>query len=221
MTPFTSYGTCALCGKRTTKAGMTRHLKTCPASHDPSRGSPERLLRLRIEDAYTPFFWMDLEMKATETLEELDDFLRRTRLECCGHLSAFRVGEDDYMLPGFADPGERSMNAKVGDALSTGIRFEHVYDFGTSTELKLRVAGEREGGIGREPLRVLSRNEAPVWSCEVCGEEAAWICEICMFETDNPFYCEDHAEDHDCEEPEMLLPVVNSPRMGMCGYTGT
>lgn len=35
-----------------------------------------------------------------------------------------------------------------------------------------------------------------------------------------PFYCEEHAKDHDCEEEEMLLSVVSSPRMGMCSYTG-
>lgn len=220
MSRFTSYGTCALCGKRTSKAAMTRHLKTCPAEHDVARGRPARLFHLRVEDAYTPLFWMDLEMKAGATLEDLDDFLRGIWLECCGHLSAFHIGEDTYMSPGYADTGERSMNVRLGEVLNGGTRFEHVYDFGTSTELKLRVAGEREGRIGREPLRLLSRNDAPVWECEVCGEDAACICTYCMYEMPNPFYCESHAEDHDCEEPEMLLPVVNSPRMGMCGYTG-
>ena len=104
--------------------------------------------------------------------------------------------------------------------MSKGSRFQHVYDFGTSTELKLRLADERQGRIGGEPLRLLSHNEAPVWECEVCGEDADWVCTFCMSERENPFYCEAHAEDHDCEEPEMLLPVVNSPRMGMCGYEG-
>jgi hypothetical protein len=85
---------------------------------------------------------------------------------------------------------------------------------------KLRVADERQGRIGSEPLRLLSLNEAPVWECEVCGEDADWICTFCMYERENPFNCKLHAEDHDCEEPEMLLPVVNSPRMGMCGYEG-
>lgn len=225
MTRFTSYGVCALCGKHTSKAGMTRHLKTCTANHDASRGRPARLLRLRVEDAYTPFFWMDLEMKASATLEDLDDFLRRTWLECCGHLSAFYIGGTDYMVPQavrgpFGDPDERSMEVELGDVLSSGTRFEHVYDFGTSTDLKLRVVDERDGRLGRDTLRLLSRNEPLIWACEVCGGEAAWVCQSCMYETSNPFYCEDHAEDHDCEEPEMLLPVVNSPRMGMCGYTG-
>lgn len=204
---------------------MTRHLKSCPAEHEPSRGRATRLFRLRVEDAWSPIFWMDLEMKANATLDELDDFLRRTWLECCSHLSVFHIGGTDYMVSQavggpFGDPGERSMEINLGDALSSGTRFEHVYDFGTSTDLKLRVVDERDGRIGRGPLRLLSRNEPLVWACEVCGGEAAWVCQFCMYETDNPFYCEAHAEDHDCEEPEMVLPVVNSPRMGMCGYEG-
>jgi hypothetical protein len=32
-------------------------------------------------------------------------------------------------------------------------------------------------------------------------------------------YCQEHAEDHD-DWPEGFLPVVNSPRIGDCGYTG-
>jgi len=73
MSQFTSYGLCALCGKRTTKAAMTRHLKSCLAEHGPSRGEYARLFRLRIDTAFTPIFWMDVEMKADATLEELDE----------------------------------------------------------------------------------------------------------------------------------------------------
>lgn len=69
-------------------------------------------------------------------------------------------------------------------------------------------------------MRLLSRNDDPVWACEVCESDATQVCTFCMYEKANPFYCETHAEDHDCEEEEMVLPVVNSPRMGMCGYTG-
>jgi len=228
MSRFTSYGTCALCGKRTTKAAMTRHPGECPAEHEASRGKAQRLFRVRIEDAYSPIFWMDVEIKANAALEELDDFLRQRWLECCGHLSAFYIEGDTYMVPSygmgsvgsFGDTNERSMKVKLDEVLSKGSTLQHVYDFGTSTELKLRVVEERQGRIGSEPLRLLSLNEAPVWECEVCDEDADWICTSCMYERENPFYCELHAEDHDCEEQEMLLPVVNSPRMGMCGYEG-
>jgi hypothetical protein len=229
MSRYASYGICALCSKRTTKAGMSRHLKSCLVEHEPSRGKAARLFRLRIEDAYSPIFWMDVEMKATSTLEELDDFLRGIWLECCGHLSDFDIDGTTYTVtssygPGplsvFADPSERTMKVKLGGILSKGTSFQHTYDFGTSTELKLRVVDEREGRIGSEQVRLLSQNEAPLWECEVCGEAASWICTFCMYERENPFYCEDHSEDHECDEPEMLLPVVNSPRMGMCGYEG-
>ena len=226
MSRYTSYGVCAMCGKRTTKAAMTRHLGSCLAEHEPSRGKAARLFRMRIEDSYSPIFWMDVEIRANSTLEELDDFLRGEWLECCGHLSAFYVDRDTYMVPtsgmfgSLGDPDERTMQVELGGILSKGSRFQHTYDFGTSTELKLRVVDEREGHIGSESVRLLSQNEAPVWECEVCDEDASWICTFCMYERQNPFYCELHAEDHDCDEPEMLLPVVNSPRMGMCGYTG-
>ena len=225
MTRNTSYGTCALCGKRTSKAAMTRHLTRCSVEHEPSRGKPARLFHLRAEDAYSPIFWLDLEMRTSSTLADLDAFLREIWLECCGHLSAFDIEGTTYTVryggPSLmGDSSDRSMNVRLEEVLDVGTRFYHTYDFGTSTELKLRVVGEREGRIGgREPLRILSRNEDPVWTCALCEQSATQICTYCMYEQENPFYCEAHAEDHDCDE-EMLLPVVNSPRMGMCGYTG-
>jgi hypothetical protein len=230
MSRPTSYGICALCGKRAPKAAMTRHLATCPASHQTAQGKPQRLFRLRVEDTVTPWYWMDVEIRAGATLEDLDDFLRQRWLECCGHLSAFYIDGATYMVPSdaampgdlFADPTERSMTVKLGAVLSPGQSFQHVYDFGTSTELKLRVVDEREGRLGREPLRLLSANEAPKWGCALCDAAAESICTVCMYERNHPFYCRRHATDHECPEPgmEMLLPVVNSPRMGMCGYTG-
>ncbi len=224
---FTSYGRCALCGKRTTKAAMTRHLQGCSADYEHSRGRPARLFHLRVEDAYSPLFWLDVEMKAKATLAELDAFLREIWLECCGHLSAFDIEGTTYNVlpysggPPLGDPAERTMNVKLEDVVDVETRFHHTYDFGTSTELKLRAIREREGRIGGEPLRILSRNEAPTWNCTLCDEPADWICTYCMYEQENPFYCEAHAasEEHECGE-EALLPVVNSPRMGMCGYTG-
>ena len=221
MATFTSYGTCSLCGKNTSKAAITRHLKVCAPGHDLSGGRPASLFHLRIEDAYSPYFWLDLEMQTGGMLSDLDDFLREIWLECCGHLSAFDIGGVSYSVSSYAGPldDNRSMDVELGDILAPGTRFGHTYDFGTSTELKLRVVSEREGRIGRDSLRVLSRNDAPVWGCDICDEPANQICTYCIYEKDNPFYCDAHAEEHGCEE-EALLPVVNSPRMGMCGYEG-
>lgn len=228
MSRPSSYGICAFCGKRAAKAAMTRHLATCPAAHDADRGQPQRLFRLRIEDTASPLFWMDVEIKASATLDVLDGFLRQRWLECCGHLSEFSIEGTAYMIPlvdelvDFPVYGrpERTMRVKLGEVLRPGLRFGHTYDFGTSTELRLLVVDEREGRIGRESLRLLSANEPTEWGCALCEAEAVSVCTYCMYELDHPFFCELHAKKHDCPEPGMLLPVVNSPRMGMCGYTG-
>lgn len=72
MTPTPVRGTCALCGYRSTKAGLTRHLKTCPAAHDSEKGKPVRLYTLRAEDEYGGPWWLDLELKGSATLADLD-----------------------------------------------------------------------------------------------------------------------------------------------------
>lgn len=37
----------------------------------------------------------------------------------------------------------------------------------------------------------------------------------------NPFWCEECLDKVEEEEPENLLPICNSPRMGVCGYEGS
>ena len=54
--------------------------------------------------------------------------------------------------------------------------------------------------------------------CGVCGKPATQVCTECMWENTG-WLCDECASKHDTDE-EMFLPVVNSPRVGMCGYTG-
>ena len=105
------------------------------------------------------------------------------------------------------------MDVPVGKVLSPGMKFTHEYDFGSTTHLALRVVGEREGKASQQRVRLLSRNEPPQVLCERCKkkpaawvdvfEDYAWCCEKCIENTE-----------------EGVLPVVNSPRVGVCGYTG-
>jgi hypothetical protein len=92
------------------------------------------------------------------------------------------------------------------------------YDFGTTTELKLRVLAERLGPRQREAVQVLARNNPPVFPCVVCGQEATQVCTQCIYE-DEGWLCDACVSEHECGD-EMCLPVVNSPRVGMCGYAG-
>jgi len=56
-----------------------------------------KLFHLVVEGRDLPMYWMHLEMPADATLAELDDFLRGMWLECCDHLSAFRIGKVSYL----------------------------------------------------------------------------------------------------------------------------
>lgn len=92
----------------------------------------------------------------------------------------------------------------------------HQYDFGSTTELKLRVVSEHEGAAVPAAALTLARNIAPEIECETCGQPAAWLGtgedgeyrELCK-------KCAERAK-----LDEWLLPVVNSPRSGVCGYEG-
>ena len=342
-------GVCNFCQEEIDKAKMTQHLKSCKerkakiaaeAGTTKTRKPPaRRLFHLIVEGNYLPMYWMHLEMPATETLDDLDGFLRAIWVECCDHLSEFRIGKMSYlsqteedMFDMFGDvdsevtgaeegasdedveeedeleeelgeladipmnemigelaqilttefqtdlaslspeefnekffqllerklqeetgeaaalppemreqlemvlpmmramllnpllaealePRERDMDVALSEVLKVGDKFKYEYDFGSTTELRLRVAGEREGYLRKkdETITILARNISPIIPCRVCGQPAtkiepgydsAWAGGLCN-------KCARKVKDID-----WFLPVVNSPRAGVCGYTG-
>lgn len=153
-------------------------------------------------------FWLDCAVTPEAKLENLDRLLRRTWLECCGHLSEFYG----------AGRRKISMNMRIAQALGfEGNRLGYEYDFGSTTALVVTLSGVVEAGPGN-PVRVVARNEPPTWPCDLCGQPATMICTQCAYEG-RGFCCALHSKRHACGD-DMLLPVVNSPRMGVCGYTG-
>jgi len=219
-----SKGKCYLCGGTFSKSGMTKHLKSCPkretASEKPSsrrRPRKSKIFHLVVEGSYLPYYWMHLELPANATLEDLDSFLRDIWLECCGHLSAFRIEGKEYL----SEPSEfdeEGMDVELSDVLSPGMKFSHEYDFGTTTELTLKVVSEQEGETKGELIEILARNEPPPITCVSCGKTATQVCSQCIWEGEG-WLCDECSREHECGE-DMLLPVVNSPRVGMCGYIG-
>jgi len=91
--------------------------------------------------------------------------------------------------------------------------FEYQYDFGSTTYLEGQLYSIRDGVL-QDKIRILARNNPPVFQCQNCKAIATAVCVQC-YET----YCQDCLVEHECGE-EMALPVVNSPRMGVCGYAG-
>ena len=75
--------------------------------------------------------------------------------------------------------------------------------------------------LSRHPVYLMARNDLPRSECAECGAPGAFVCMECMYEVDaNPVLCEAHAETHPRDEYREPVPLVNSPRLGMCGYEG-
>jgi len=225
MTRQTSKGKCSLCGGTFSKGAMTRHLKSCKQKKG-ERGKTScsktprktKSFHLVVEGRYEPEYWMHLEIPASAKLEVLDGFLRQTWLECCGHLSAFTIEGERYSSWPMEEYGEKGMNVALGEILSPRIKFKHEYDFGTTTELTLRVVSEGKSEIKGKSIWLLARNDPPSITCESCGKIATQVCTQCIW-SGGGWLCDECAGEHECGE-EMFLPVVNSPRVGMCGYSG-
>ncbi len=118
----------------------------------------------------------------------------------------------------FDEPAEESMDVALGKVLAPDLKCHYEYDFGSTTDLTVRVVAERDEDLRGQPIRILARNEPPELACATCGQPAARICSQCVWAGEG-WLCEECARGHECGE-EMLLPVVNSPRAGVCGYTG-
>ena len=134
------------------------------------------------------------------------------------------------------DEEEDGMQSELGDVMEVGVKFSYVYDFGSSSTLALRVIDEREGvvpidedaEVEEEELEdddeviaifVMARNEPPTLVCHICGQPATRVPSASEYDSlAETALCEVHAAKS--ENADELLPIVNSPRTGICGYTG-
>ena len=195
------------------KAGAARHVNACFGS--PARGGGGSAYYLRVE-GLDKDYWLDLSVKKSATLDDLDAFLRDVWLECCGHLSAFSVNGRRYESEehGNTHGGTRSTKAPVGTVLAAGSTAGYEYDFGSTTELRIKVVSEIDVHEPCKAVELLARNNPPKIDCE-CGIAANCFCVEC----DSALCAKCAAGHRGCDET-MRLPVVNSPRTGVCGYCG-
>lgn len=86
----------------------------------------------------------------------------------------------------------------------------------------------REGENRNSEIVILSRNNPPKIICSNCEQNEASFVDPQGYCDGTPFWCEEclnkeYGDDEEDEyyEPEFLLPICNSPRMGVCGYEGS
>jgi hypothetical protein len=196
---------------------MSRHLAGCEAraaTRAQAKGAPEPLYHLRAQDAYNPEFWLDLEVRGSARLQDIDSYLRAIWLECCGHLSQFSIG-------GWRGD-EIATSRKVSAVFQPGVQLTHIYDFGTSSETLIKMARVYSAApLSKHPIYLMARNLMSEATCIMCGRPATHLCIECLYEDDTAgMLCAEHAASHPHEDYGEPIELVNSPRLGMCGYTG-
>jgi len=213
-------GKCAYCGQEAAKNAAAKHLAACAGRQEVitkinnRNGETETLYHLRVQSIDSDQFWLDLEMRGSATLKDLDSYLRAIWLECCGHLSKFSIGG----WRGNDIPKSRHAD----EIFESGVKLTHIYDFGTSSETLIKMVGTREGKpTTSRPIVLMMRNLMPQCECVECKKPAVWLCMECFIE-ENVWgvLCDEHAETHPHDNYGEPVKLVNSPRLGLCGYTG-
>ena len=158
MAQAASKGNCYLCGETISKTAFKKHLLE---KHNDAAGDAQTCKLLKVEGADEKAYWLYLDMPVSATLKTLDRFLRDIWLECCGHESAFFVGNYEQL----------SKNTMVG-MLRDGLKLHYEYDFGSTTELTITVVGTLLRPKQRRSVRLLGRNEPIRFLCVKCAANA-------------------------------------------------
>lgn len=169
-----------------------RHLESCiAAAETPGGRNPKPMLMVSAtagqEDDKCVYALYAL-MPKLATLREIDELLRKTWLECCGHLSSFDSGGTRLRSDGFDmtmfDYEDRSFDHQAAWAIPPGTAAKYEYDMGDTTCLTVRMEPAPEQAQawldkhGMDPGNLVLRNLTP-------------------------------------EAQESYRPLVNSPRQGI------
>ncbi len=206
--------TCTLCSRKFTDRGIARHLSTCLEKNTSkianTNSKKEVFLYLNISTGINGDpYWLHVVMDQNATLRVLDNFLRDIWLECCGHLSCFYDGRPFKSK-------ELDMDAKIGHVLKPRQSISYIYDFGSSTALLISARSQHQGKLkNTSGIDLLVRNPDPQILCEKCHKNVAEFVDP----EDMLFLCSECLDGTESDQ-EFLLPVVNSPRCGVCAYEG-
>lgn len=206
MSTIQSTGICLFCNENFSKRSIKTHLLKCKSKAE--NNLTDKTLIIFVEGKYAKDFWLYIEIDQDSNLEKIDKMLRDVWLECCGHLSKFYINYNDV-----------SMKTKINSFIEQKPKIEYDYDFGSTTELTLKIISESSGNLGKKKIRIDAINNLPDIKCAYCENKADLLCPYCYEEE----MCNKHANNHSCvkeEGEDILLPLVNSPRMGECGYEG-
>ncbi|MDP3443585.1 MAG: hypothetical protein Q8T08_12070 [Ignavibacteria bacterium] len=207
-----SEGYCIYCNELILKQEIGKHLSKHLSGFEKTANADGAVNYCHIEVESEELF-LHLLVKGDAKMKVIDNFLKDIWLECCGHMSAF--GHKNFRV---------SMSHLVEDVMEPRIKIFHDYDFGSTTRVFLK--GLKHYRLDqKERLILLSRNEPLKIPCTHCKKKAAsYLCVECYEGDDYSYYCEKcsvlHEKECDAYGDYAQMLVVNSPRMGVCGYEG-
>ena len=203
---------CYYCNKELTERTIKRHMKNCSEMKKrvEEQNSTDKKQRnqfiIAIKSKYEGNdYCIYLSIDGTLGLVHIDQFIRDIWVECCGHLSGFRIRGKFYQ--------DHSMNTRLNDILDIDEKFEYEYDFGSTTYLNLEVVDIIQVSSSFSQIEIIARNHDIKHECETCGKEAKFF----NYENDK-WQCENCID----ENNDMISEIeyCNSPRDGVCGYEG-
>jgi hypothetical protein len=243
-----SEGKCLFCNETFAKAGIMRHLKMHLAQiAKTGKKGNSYLVKVDNDPRWNglPYF-LYLWINGNAKMEDFDAFLREIWLECCGHMSKFTdksfkremsmgsydiMDAFDFLEQGkvkqyekiMEDFGEIPMSRAINKVFAKGKKYEYEYDYGSSTILQIEVMEEYPFAAPKKMV-LLSRNEPLEIRCDMCHTEIAEVaCTVHIYEEEGKF-CSKCAKKHAkvCSDfaDYASATIVNSPRMGVCGYEG-
>jgi hypothetical protein len=184
------------------------------------------------EDPF-PAEWIE-NIRQPRTIDELVDFLKeeapRLRKEERQVMNSvrevpveeerkayFKVNYQRLLAETILDELEdRSMDVLLKRVLKVGQKFSYIYDYGSSTYVSLRVLAEREGVVldEKDAVKLLARNMAPSFVCNVCGKPATRVAMgYFVGNLKERAYCEGCGEENEGDFGQ--LDIINSPRVGV------
>ena len=205
-----SKGHCFKCGAMLGRVAMLNHVQKERSEF----GNDEKCTILEIS-SFSKSFWMVVEAGEDTNLKELDIFLREAWMECCGHLSMF--------VPKSNTPWREKeiSKSKMISSFLEGPELAYLYDFGTTSYAQIKVISTSSREKCKGSIRILARNDPVHPRCEKCGTDATLVLWDSFDENEYSALCEDCGKkyEHPVDRGK-YAPYANSPRMGLCGYTG-
>jgi hypothetical protein len=207
-----SEGYCLYCNNLFSQKEMGKHLASHLAGMEKKVDEKSAVNYCHVEVESGEMF-LHLLVKGDKKMKVIDNYLRDIWLDCCDHMSAF--GHKNFKI---------SKSHLVEDVMEPRIKIFHDYDFGSTTRVYLK--GLKQYYLNEtKNIVLLTRNEPPKIFCSLCKKKpAVYLCTECFDVDDYSYFCEKcsviHEEECEAFSNYSQMQVVNSPRMGVCGYEG-